>query len=57
MERAVRTVDRMKLLLLADSETERRNIVGMLGNIDYIQLAGDFIDEEPIWEAFATLLS
>lgn len=50
MERAVRTVDRMKLLLLADSETERRNIVGMLGNIDYIQLAGDFIDEEPIWE-------
>jgi pilus assembly protein CpaE len=40
----------MKLLLLADSETDRLNIVDTLKNIDYVQLAGDFIDEAPVLE-------
>ena len=43
-------MNRMKLLLLADSETDRLNIVDTLKNIDYVQLAGDFIDEAPILE-------
>ena len=43
-------MNRMKLLLLADSETDRLNIVDTLKNIDYIQLAGDFIDEAPALE-------
>lgn len=51
MERAVSTVNKMRLLLLADSETERLRIVEMLKNIDYIRLAGDFIDEEQTWES------
>lgn len=46
----MRTMNRMKLLLLADSETDRLNIVDTLKNIDYVQLAGDFIDEAPILE-------
>jgi pilus assembly protein CpaE len=40
----------MKLLLLADSETDRLNIVDTLKNIDYVQLAGDFIDEASVLE-------
>lgn len=43
-------MNRMKLLLLADSETDRLNIVDTLKNIDYVQLAGDFIDEAPVLE-------
>lgn len=46
----MRTMNRMKLLLLADSETDRLNIVDILKNIDYVQLAGDFIDEAPVLE-------
>ncbi|WP_143091112.1 AAA family ATPase [Trichococcus pasteurii] len=41
----------MKLLLLADSETERLEITEMLKNIDYIHLAGDSIDENKTWES------
>ncbi|WP_320162916.1 AAA family ATPase [uncultured Trichococcus sp.] len=41
----------MKLLLLADSETERLEITEMLKNIDYINLAGDSIDENKTWES------
>lgn len=40
----------MRVILLADSETERLDMVEMLKNIDYIQLAGDFIDEENAWQ-------
>lgn len=47
----MRTVNKMKLLLLADSETERLEITEMLKNIDYIQLAGDSIDEEKTLES------
>ena len=43
-------MNRMKLLLLADSETDRLNIVDTLKNVDYIQLAGDFIEEAPALE-------
>ncbi|WP_131814106.1 AAA family ATPase [Trichococcus ilyis] len=41
----------MKLLLLADSETERLEITEMLKNIDYIQLTGDSIDEAKTMES------
>ena len=44
-------VNKMKLLLLADSETERLEITEMLKNIDYIHLAGDSIDENKTWES------
>ena len=47
----MRTVNKMKLLLLADSETERLEITEMLKNIDYIQLAGDSIDETKTLES------
>lgn len=47
----MRKVNRMKLLLLADSETERLDITEMLKNIDYIQLAGDTVDETKTWES------
>jgi len=47
----VRKVNKMKLLLLADSETERLEITEMLKNIDYIHLAGDSIDENKTWES------
>jgi pilus assembly protein CpaE len=43
-------VNKMRVILLADSETERLDMVEMLKNIDYIQLAGDFIDEESAWQ-------
>ena len=43
-------MNRMKLLLLADSETDRLNIVETLKNINYVQLAGDFTDEAPVLE-------
>lgn len=43
-------VNKMRVILLADTETERQNMVEMLKNIDYIQLAGDFIDEENAWQ-------
>ena len=48
-------MNRMKLLLLADSEMDRLNIVDTLKNIDYIQLAGDFIDEAPALELLRTI--
>ncbi|WP_321380386.1 AAA family ATPase [Trichococcus shcherbakoviae] len=41
----------MKLLLLADSESERLEITEMLKNIDYIRLSGDSIDEEKTMES------
>ena len=47
----MRIVNKMKLLLLADSETERLEITEMLKNIDYIQLAGDSIDETKTLES------
>jgi len=47
----VRKVNKMKLLLLADSETERLEITEMLKNIDYIQLIGDSIDEAKTLES------
>lgn len=47
----MRKVNKMKLLLLADSETERLDITEMLKNIDYIHLAGDSIDENKTWES------
>lgn len=47
----MRKVNKMKLLLLADSETERLEITEMLKNIDYINLAGDSIDENKTWES------
>lgn len=43
-------VNKMRVILLADSETERLKMVEMLKNIDYIHLAGDFIDEENAWQ-------
>lgn len=43
-------VNKMRVILLADSETERLDMVEMLKNIDYIQLVGDFIDEENAWQ-------
>lgn len=43
-------VNKMRVILLADSEAERLDMVEMLKNIDYIQLAGDFIDEETTWQ-------
>jgi len=45
----VSTVNKMRVILLADSETERLDLVDMLKNIDYILLIGDFIDEEDAW--------
>lgn len=47
----MRKVNKMKLLLLADSETERLEITEMLKNIDYIHLAGDSIDETKTLES------
>ena len=47
----MRKVNKMKLLLLADSETERLEITEMLKNIDYIHLADDSIDENKTWES------
>ncbi|MPM69434.1 Iron-sulfur cluster carrier protein [bioreactor metagenome] len=47
----MRKVNKMKLLLLADSEIERLEITEMLKNIDYIHLAGDSIDENKTWES------
>lgn len=47
----MRKVNKIKLLLLADSETERLEITEMLKNIDYIHLAGDSIDENKTWES------
>ena len=44
------TVNKMRVILLADSETERLDLVDMLKNIDYIQLIGDFIAEEEAWQ-------
>ena len=47
----MRNMNRMKLLLLADSESERLEITEMLKNIDYIRLSGDSIDEEKTMES------
>ena len=47
----MRTVNKLKLLLLADSETERLDITEMLKNIDYIHLSGDTVDETKTWES------
>lgn len=44
------TVNKMRVILLADLETERLDLVDMLKNIDYIQLIGDFIAEEEAWQ-------
>jgi hypothetical protein len=35
----------MKLLLLADTESDRQNIMGIL-KIDYVNVIGDYIDEK-----------
>ena len=35
-------VNKMRVILLADSETERLDMVEMLKNIDYIQLGRGF---------------
>ena len=48
-------VNKMRVILLADSEIERLDMVEMLKNIDYIQLAGDFIDEEQAWQNDGTV--
>lgn len=42
-------MNKMRLVLLADSESERIEISEMLKNIDYVQLSGDFIEEEKVW--------
>lgn len=47
----MRKVNKLKLLLLTDSETERLDITEMLKNIDYIHLAGDSVDETKTLES------
>lgn len=41
----------MKILLLADTESDRQNIMGILKNIDYVNVIGDYTDEEAAWDS------
>lgn len=44
-------MNRMKLLLLADNENDRKSIMDILKNIDYVNVIGDYTDEEAAWES------
>jgi pilus assembly protein CpaE len=44
-------MNKMKLMLLADTESERQNIMGILKNIDYVNVIGDYTDEEAAWDS------
>lgn len=44
-------MNKMKLMLLADTESDRQNIIGMLKNIDYVNVIGDYTDEEAAWDS------
>ena len=44
-------MNKMKLLLLADTENDRKNIMEILKNIDYVNVIGDYTDEEAAWES------
>lgn len=44
-------MNKMKLLLLADTESDRQNIMGILKNIDYVNVIGDYTDEEAAWDS------
>ena len=39
-------MNKMKLLLLTDTENDRKSIMGILKNIDYVNVIGDYTDEE-----------
>lgn len=39
-------MNKMKLILLADTESDRQNIMGILKNIDYVNVIGDYTDED-----------
>jgi len=44
-------MNKMKLILLADTESDRQNIMGILKNIDYVNVIGDYIDEDAAWDS------
>ncbi|MPM26047.1 Iron-sulfur cluster carrier protein [bioreactor metagenome] len=44
-------MNKMKLLLLADTESDRQNIMGILKNIDYVNVIGDYTNEEAAWDS------
>ncbi|MDB6353952.1 AAA family ATPase [Trichococcus sp. K1Tr] len=44
-------MNKMKLMLLADTEFDRQNIMGILKNIDYVNVIGDYTDEEAAWDS------
>ena len=44
-------MNKMKLILLADTESDRQNIMGILKNIDYVNVIGDYTDEEATWDS------
>ena len=44
-------MNKMKLMLLADTESDRQNIMGILKNIDYVNVIGDYTDEEAAWDS------
>jgi len=44
-------MNKMKLLLLADTESDRNNIMGILKNIDYVNVIGDYTDEDAAWDS------
>lgn len=44
-------MNKMKLMLLADTESDRQNIMAILKNIDYVNVIGDYTDEEAAWDS------
>ena len=44
-------MNKMKLMLLADTESDRQNIMGILKNIDYVNVIGDYTDEDAAWDS------
>lgn len=44
-------MNKMKLMLLADNENDRKSIMDILKNIDYVNVIGDYTDEEVVWES------
>lgn len=44
-------MNKMKILLLADTENDRQNIMEILKNIDYVNVIGDYTDVEATWDS------
>ena len=44
-------MNKMKLMLLADTESDRQNIMEILKNIDYVNVIGDYTDEDAAWDS------